>query len=214
MNWKCCGQIWGCISTLVWRDWESLRTGFHGSRFPGWDLKSASPKYETRTLSARLHIWFPVSLTFILILSFHLRLGLPGPHFPSDFQYNCIRKRILPLHSHTPLFAVEYIFLHMITGVNRNVYNDMNVLKLIAFFCFLQVSIRRCLCALFFPNCCLVSYFTVQIPCLKRLNVRRGRATWACFRETQQLGNQNNYNCRTNAFSSLEMTLVTGRRWG
>jgi hypothetical protein len=129
---SCRGQIWGSISTLVWRDRECPPTSFHGNRFSGWYLKAISPEYETRTLATRLHIWFPVSVTFILILC------LPSPRFRYSFlRISCLLHECrlpCPYVCHTNITCSRIQMPTYDRALNITVYDDMNVLKLITLF--------------------------------------------------------------------------------
>lgn len=132
----------------VFRHGPGSTEKIHGQPFVVADLRAEiGNRYlpnTKRTLATRLHIWFPVSLKFVLCSC--LLLNLPGLRFPSDFRYNfvCIscrfRECCLSCLTDTPLFAsrillaVEYRFPYMIRALNKAVCYDMNVLKLIALF--------------------------------------------------------------------------------
>jgi hypothetical protein len=94
---------------------------------PVAQLLKSFPFYGTRrliTVFTRAHHWllssarsiqfippYPISLRFILILSSHLRLGVPNDPFPSDFPSKSY------MHSYFPMratFLAHFILLDLI----------------------------------------------------------------------------------------------------
>ena len=82
-------------------------------------FKSAPPPIPILSHIAPLHASHPTSWRSVLILSSHLRLGLPSGLFPSGFPtrtlFTPLLSPILTLHFTTPLFGAKKIVYLLLT---------------------------------------------------------------------------------------------------